>query len=107
MGATLKTGYIIQCEDDFVEHDGAMRELTVTITLHEYRALITENVQFAADIDAYKKEVENLTDKNEKLSQAILACNVDKMIRDIGKAIGNAFAQSKEETEDGDNESDT
>lgn len=104
--SVLKTEYGYN-ENDFVEKDGVLQELTVTITLGEYRDLITTNEVLSADIETYRKEVNKLTEQNKSLAQTILALNGGKMIRDIGKAIGNAFAPNEKETEENDNETDT
>lgn len=97
--STLKTEYGYN-ENDFVEKDGGLQELTVTITLSEYRDLVTEKEVLSADIETYRKKVSELTEQNKNLSQAILACNGGKLFKDIGKAIGDAFAPNEQETED-------
>ena len=40
MSDRLKTSYGVFEQDDFVEENGQLRELTVTITLSEYRSLL-------------------------------------------------------------------
>lgn len=50
-------------EDDFVEVDKDLKELTVTITLCEYRSLIREQAQAA-------KEIELLQDKLKKAQES-------------------------------------
>lgn len=50
-------------EDDFVERDGKLDELTVTITLCEYRNLIADQIYA-------KQNFHELSDKYEGLNQA-------------------------------------
>ena len=97
--SNLKTEYGYN-ENDFVEKDGALQELTVTITLSEYRDLVTEKEVLSADNETYSKKVNELTEQNKSLAQAVLALNGGKMLKEIGKAIGSAFAPSSEETEE-------
>lgn len=58
-------------EDDYVEHGGICNELTVTITLREYRGLIEEKVKQAA-------EIERLTAERDKF---------EKQAREYGKML--------------------
>ena len=44
MADRLKTSYGVFEQDDFVEENGQLRELTVTITLSEYRELVASSV---------------------------------------------------------------
>lgn len=97
--SNLKTDYGYN-ENDFVEKDGGLQELTVTITLSEYRDLVTEKEVLSADIETYRKKVNELTEQNKNLAQAVLALNGGKMLKEIGKAIGSAFASSSEEAEE-------
>lgn len=57
---SFKTEYNTYNDDDFIENDGTMNELTVTITLCEYRNLIEERVY-------NEKAISELQDENEKL----------------------------------------
>lgn len=51
-------------EDNFVERDGKLQELTVEITLEEYRNLLTERVY-------NEKEIEALQEKNKSLEDSL------------------------------------
>ena len=97
--SNLKTEYGYN-ENDFVEKDGALQELTVTITLNEYRDLIATSEVLSADIETMSKKLKELTEQNKNLSQALLVCNGGKLFKDIGKAIGNAFAPNERKTEE-------
>ncbi len=57
--ARLKTSWKIN-DDDFVERDGKMQELTVTITLCEYRNLVQA-------VERYDIANNRLQEENEKL----------------------------------------
>lgn len=56
----LKTEEYTYNEDNFIEKDGKMHEIPVTITLGEYRNLIEERVY-------NEKAIEELQDENERL----------------------------------------
>lgn len=72
-------------EDDYVERGGICEELTVTITLREYRALIEDETKQAAEVERLTAE----RDKFEKIAQeygkALMAKHPD-MIAAINKA---------------------
>ena len=62
---SLKTDYDYNYnEDNFVEVDGQLKELTVTITLCEYRSIISE-------LAYNEKVIEKLQEENEKLRKEI------------------------------------
>ena len=61
--ANKKTDYSVN-EDNFIEVDGQMKELTVTITLCEYRNLIGDRIYS-------EKFIEKLQDENEYLRNRI------------------------------------
>lgn len=95
----LKTSYGYN-ENDFVEKDRTLHELTVTITLAEYRDLIATKECLLKTRDDLQAEVDKLTEQNKSLSQAIIASNGGKLFKNIGKAIGDAFALNEEEAEE-------
>lgn len=83
----LKTDYSY-CEDDFVQNAEDLNELTVTITLCEYRNLIREQARNEATIDALNDKVSE--QKNTIESIYALIRNPDKFRR-AGTAIANVF----------------
>ena len=79
---SLKTEYGYN-EDDFVQNGNGMQELTVTITLCEYRNLIK-------DITNQDKAIEKLEEENEKLKkqnkayQDYIIANHPEFIKKLG-----------------------
>ena len=69
---SLKTDYANFNEDDFVESGGEMKELTVTITLCEYRNLIAENARYEALINQLGDKRKNLESQVKTLSEMVL-----------------------------------
>ena len=63
MSDRLKTSYGVFEQDDFVEESGQLRELTVTITLSEYRELVASSMRqrdYIDQIDALKEGMDFL-----------------------------------------------
>lgn len=63
MADRLKTSYGVYENDDFVEENDQLRELTVTITLSEYRELVASSVlqrDFNDQIDDLTQAVDTL-----------------------------------------------
>lgn len=75
-------GYSYQA-DDFAQHGNEMAELTVTITLGEYRRLISENVSMSAEIDSIKRENKTLTERIEALQKAVATTIPPSLIKGI------------------------
>lgn len=67
MSSYLKTGGFYE-QDDFVEESGQLRELTVTITLSEYRELVVSSIQRLNYID----QIEDLNQALDFLCQVAL-----------------------------------
>lgn len=67
MSSYLKTGGFYE-QDDFVEESGQLRELTVTITLSEYRELVVSSIQRLNYID----QIEDLNQALDFLCQMAL-----------------------------------
>ena len=68
MADHLKTSYGVFEQDDFVEENGQLRELTVTITLSEYRELVASSVLQRDHID----QIDDLTQAVDFLCQLVL-----------------------------------
>lgn len=97
---STKTEYL-NCynEDDFVERAGEMHELTVTITLCEYRNLITDLVRLETLNKRLEGENTELVNKCERLSEALAACKLPKALERL------KWAFSGEDNEDNEDES--
>ena len=73
MADRLKTSYGVFEQDDFVEDSGQLRELTVTITLSEYRELVSSSVLQHNYID----QIDDLKEGMDFLCQVILEAKPD------------------------------
>lgn len=74
-------------EDDFIERAGEMHELTVTITLCEYRNLITESTRLEAVNARLFEENTELEKKCENLTSALAVCKLPDWLKQIGRAL--------------------
>lgn len=68
MADHLKTSYGVFEQDDFVEENSQLRELTVTITLSEYRELVASSVLQRNYLD----EIDDLKEGMDFLCQLVL-----------------------------------
>ena len=73
MAGSLKTSYGLFENDDFVEENGQLRELTVTITLSEYRELVASSVLQRDHID----QIDDLKEGMDYLCQLVLEAKPD------------------------------
>lgn len=73
MADRLKASYGVFENDDFVEESGQLRELTVTITLSEYRELVVSSVRQHDYID----QIDDLKAGMDYLCQLILEAKPD------------------------------
>jgi hypothetical protein len=78
----LKTEYGYN-EDDFVQREANMQELTVTITLCEYRNLIKDIVYQDNTIQKLEEENEKLKEQN-KAYQGYIIANHPEFIEKLG-----------------------
>ena len=72
MSSYSKTGGFYE-QDDFVEENGQLRELTVTITLSEYRELVVSSMRQQDYID----QIDALKEGMDYLCQLILEAKPD------------------------------
>lgn len=72
-------------EDNFVEQNGELKELTVTITLQEYRNLIEERCYSDKAIEQLQEEVEELRKQRDNYVKIYLSKNpeIAEKIEDI------------------------
>lgn len=73
MADRLKTSNGVFENDDFVEENGQLRELTVTITLSEYRELVASSVLQRDHID----QIDDLKEGMDYLCQLVLEAKPD------------------------------
>lgn len=78
---SLKTEYGYN-EDDFIEQGGELKELTVTITLCEYRNLVKETTYQDVIIEKLQEENKKLTHANNNLANFI-ANDKQNEIKDV------------------------
>lgn len=69
---SLKTEYNSFNEDDFVESGGEMKELTVTITLCEYRYLIAEQTRNEAEIDRLQDQLKRAEERAKLMADVVM-----------------------------------
>lgn len=76
-----KTEYGNYNEDDFIEIDGQMKELTVTITLCEYRKLVMACTRQEKSLDDMHTRLNEEIDRNRALCKEndTLKTHVDEL----------------------------
>lgn len=86
---------------NFVQRNGGMSELTVEITLDEYRSLITDVASMSLQIDDLNAELKKLTEKIEALQKAVAATIPPSLIKGLaGWASQFCGADEAEDAED-------
>lgn len=86
MADRLKTSYGVFENDDFVEESGQLRELTVTITLSEYRSLLRSAVYENSRVDQADRQ-QLVIDTLSKLLLTFIPDFSDN-VREIVKLMG-------------------
>ena len=84
-------------EDDFVQREESLDELTVTITLCEYRNLISEQTRLDITVDRLQEEKAELVKQLEKARQVLATCKMPEWV----KSIGNTLAHWGEDQDNG------
>ena len=59
-------------DDDFVQVEGTMKELTVTITLCEYRNLITEQTRYEAEVDRLQDRLKQAEERAKLMTDVVM-----------------------------------
>lgn len=85
---SLKTDYNSFNEDDFVESGGEMKELTVTITLCEYRNLITEQTRNEAELDRLQDRLKQAEERAKLMTDVVMLDHPEFSRDAIGDVIG-------------------
>ena len=86
---SLKTEYGFN-EDDFVQNGNGMQELTVTITLCEYRNLVKDIAYQDGVIEKLQEENKKLTEQNKCYAEYIVSKNPE-IIKQLWCAISGFF----------------
>lgn len=100
MSNYLKTDYEYN-EDDFVQKDGFMNELTVTITLAEYRYLIREQTRSAKQIECLEEEIKKAKESAKTFMQLFMVKSPETLNK-ICDVFNSIFPNNETETEEGD-----
>lgn len=98
---SLKTDYNYN-EDDFTERNGQLDELTVTITLCEYRNLITEITRLDMTVDRLNEEKSELEQKLKSASEALAVCKMPERVKSVGNALAHWGEDQEAEDETAD-----
>lgn len=93
----LKTRYSYN-EDDFVQNGEELKELTVTITLCEYRNLIRELSTYDAKIESVQEENKKIKEQLRSLAE-IIVYKDPEIMDDIKKAIYSIMGMKEEGVE--------
>lgn len=99
MSNYLKTDYQYN-EDDFVQNGDFLNELTVTITMCEYRNLIREQAQNEKRIEILEEELKKTRESCKTFMQLFMVKSPN-VINKICDAFSELFPQSKNETQEG------
>lgn len=97
MNDNLKTRYRYN-EDDFVQNGEDLKELTVTITLCEYRNLIRELSTYDAKIESVQEENKKIKEQMRDLAE-IIVYKDPEIMNDIKKVIYSILGMKVEEIE--------
>ena len=87
-------------EDDFAQHGGALEELTVTITLCEYRNMVRELARSELQIERLQDEKAELEKKCADYANALAACKMPEWVKSIGRALAGEDAADEEAADD-------
>ena len=89
-------------EDDFVQNGDSLNELTVMITLAEYRNLIREQTRSAEYIEHLEKELKNAKESAKAFMQLFMVKSPET-INKFCDIFNSIFPKNKTETEEGEN----
>ncbi len=98
----LKTEYRYN-EDDFYQHGGNLNELTVTITLGEYRNLISEQTRLVMELERVQEEKAELEKQLKAVTETLAVCKLPEWMRATGNALvhwGEDQGGAEQEAED-------
>lgn len=87
-------------DDDFVQHGETVDELTVTITLSEYRRLVADNALLNQELHEQDQKIAEMEKKLKSAMEALAACKAPEWLRDFGKALSEFGKDSEEDEEE-------
>ena len=87
-------------EDNFVQNGDSMQEITVTITLCEYRNIIEERIRNEQRIERLEQELKNAKETGKNIMTLFMTKSPETLEKfcDVCKEI---FPQTKDEAENG------
>lgn len=94
---SLKTEYGYN-QDDYVLNGNVMQELTVTISLCEYRNLVRKLLNADIVVEQLQKENKSLIEQNKTLSTFIISQNPE-MTQSFNSVINSLFYNMKEKND--------
>lgn len=97
---SLKTEYSYN-EDNFVQSGESLNELTVTITLEEYRNLIREQTRSAKQIECLEEELKKAKESAKTFMQLFMIKSPET-INKLCDMFSDIFPNNETETEEGD-----
>ena len=90
------------CDDNYIDSNGEVREIAVTITLNEYRGLVRDAALAEAKIERLEAEIDELRKEKKILSDALAVCKLPPVIEKIRDALAAVFAEDDEESDEDD-----
>ena len=95
----LKTDYAYN-DDDFIQCGENIDELTVTITLCEYRNLVQEQVRLDMRVEQLLEEKATLEEKLKDMSKALFLCKLPDWMKSIGNTIAHWGENEDDDSEE-------
>lgn len=92
--------FVLSCDEDcFVSEN----ELTVTITLHEYKNLVTDNALMKEQISSLKNEIRTLNSNLQTYQKAFLQSNpeIAESLTQLLRSFGNVLNPQQERVDNG------
>ena len=94
----LKTDFMFN-EDDFVQRDEKLHELTVTITLYEYRNLIRDLQKQDIIIENLQEEFKKYKESTKTMFQFLMIKSPEVINKSV-EVLRELFPQSKEKSDE-------